>query len=154
MRYEITNVNTNETEIVKFLREVEAKIGMKVPNISFNFKQNLGEFTYKEWKVKRLLSEKKTRHKYPNGCTFDKIIQYEMMKAKELQRKRKEMIEWKCRESFKEENIQSETEKSKQWEEHCKETCTKSKDGKVYIPNSLLKEFPRLEDFTLPKSMQ
>ena len=45
----------------------------------------------------------------------------------------------------------SEKQRDEEWEKHIKNCCTLANDGKTYIPNSLLKEFPNLIDFGTPK---
>lgn len=68
---------------------------------------------------------------------------------KKLLLKSKKIPEW-C---WKEEESVSEKKKKQEYEEYLSTCCTRSKDDKIWIPNSLLKEIPQLIEFTMPKSM-
>lgn len=152
MAYEVKNTLNDETIIVKTITAVSKILGVSHQNISYHLRNKSGEYSKGNWIVRNL--SPKVINDETEIKTFADAIAWDKQKMREEIQKRKKMMEWKCKESFKNEEIGSEVCKMIKWEEHCSKTCIKSKDEKVWLPKSIIEEFPSLKNFTLPKSMQ
>ena len=152
MAYEVINTLNNEMFTVKTITEISKILGVSHQNISYHLRNNNGEYSKGNWIVRNL--RPKVIKDETEIKTFADAIAWDKQKMREEIQRRKKMMEWKCKESFKDEEISSEVSKMIKWEEHCSKTCIKSKDEKVWLPKSIIEEFPSLSNYTLPKSMQ
>ncbi len=158
--YEYLDKITNEKITYYSTLAIINRVGISNGTLSKRFKQGNNVIDSNEWRIERSVPAKdkietiKREKKSTNRYFLENLSSEEYHNWLKEKEERKRIYEWKLNHSFKEEESPSERAKKEKWEKHCEQTCIRSQDDKVWIPRSILNEFPSLENYTLPKSMQ
>lgn len=160
-QYTVKNNNTNEEKIINGLPEVADLLGITPSIIYYQFKKTqTNKITIGEWvisssdcKLPNAEPKRKIKHfRTIEGDARESLTPKDYKKFIELLEKKKRIFEEKIK-SVQTLKTNSDIIKQTLWKNHCKRTCTLSDDGKTYIPNSLLKDFPELKNMKYPKTM-
>lgn len=149
--YNVTNTLTGESVRVKTQAEVGEIIGLSKQYVNRKDIYGDGSFRYGEYQIVKNGTAKKYRTIESSARDVLEMTdeEYELY-LQEIEQKRKK---YKKILSNIAKDSEEEIMERIRWDNHCKECCEKSSDGSTWIPQSLIKEFPELKDYTLPKSM-
>lgn len=130
-------------EVAKFIKATDSSIASRLQRSNI---VSINGFTIKRDKAV-------SKEKLLDECFSNKLAEISKNRTLRTKQIREQAL---TRQQFEEEILKEAEDKrsaQKKWEEHCRECCTRSIDGKFDIPNSLLEEFPQLAFMTYPKSM-
>lgn len=124
--YKLIDTFNSLQELSRHIRESYSSVGLAL--------RGKDECRYGQYTIKKALP-KETRKDWK--IEFRKLLNL------------KPLNDWQ----WKEQESKAEKRSKMEWEQHCSECCERSVDDKVWLPKSLIKEFPKLSEHTLPWSM-